>query len=179
MCTRVLRRPKVFLRVRCNILILLIKTLRCSICSLQHTPLYLIRRIVLSRLQNVPRISFAPGGFLHLYSICNFARTRQKCGAGDLNSTRYTSLFGDHARTHTSFYVQDLELHGWTLARSITLKGNHISLRRHVLIPKDSTLFLYSERYDRSANRTSPSSSEAQHECIFTSTFPYASIVNE
>ena len=42
MCTRVLRRPLVFLRircsmpVRCSILILLIETVRCNICSLQH-----------------------------------------------------------------------------------------------------------------------------------------------
>ena len=51
MCTRVLRRQMVFLRVccnicvRCSILISLIKTVRCSISSLQkrslqHTPLY-------------------------------------------------------------------------------------------------------------------------------------------
>jgi hypothetical protein len=62
---------------------------------------------------------------------------------------------------HTSYYVQDLELHGWTLARSITRKGNHISVRRHVLIPKDSPLFLQNERHDFAANRTSPFSSEA------------------
>jgi hypothetical protein len=43
--TRVLRRPIVFLRVRSSILILLIKTLRCNIRSLYHTPLCLITRI--------------------------------------------------------------------------------------------------------------------------------------
>ena len=40
MRTRVLRRAILFLRVRCSILILLIKTLRCSIRSLQNTPMY-------------------------------------------------------------------------------------------------------------------------------------------
>jgi hypothetical protein len=40
MPTRVLRRPILFLRVRCSILILLIKNIRCSIRSLYHTPLY-------------------------------------------------------------------------------------------------------------------------------------------
>ena len=58
---------------------------------------------------------------------------------------------------HTSFCVQDLELRGWTLARSITHKGNRISVRRHVLIPKHSPLFLHDERHDRAANRTFPS----------------------
>ena len=52
-------------------------------------------------------------------------------------------------------------MHGWTVARSITRRGNRISVRRHVLIPKDSPLFLHNDRHDRAANRTSPSSSEA------------------
>jgi hypothetical protein len=41
MRTCVLRRPIVFLRFRCSILILLIKTVRCSIRSLYHTLLYI------------------------------------------------------------------------------------------------------------------------------------------
>jgi len=40
MRTHVLRRPIVFLRVRCSILILLKKTVCCSIRSLYHTALY-------------------------------------------------------------------------------------------------------------------------------------------
>jgi hypothetical protein len=47
MRTRVLRRPVVFLRVLCSILILLIKTVRCSIRLLQHTPLYKQYRTVI------------------------------------------------------------------------------------------------------------------------------------
>jgi hypothetical protein len=96
MRTRVLRRPIVFLRVhcsicvRCSITILLIKTVLCSIRSLQQTPLYLylgafakLRKAIVSFL-----ISVRP-------SYCAYLCRREQLGSHwtDVHRILYLRIF--------------------------------------------------------------------------------------